>query len=100
MADSLTNSYVPTYLTEDQAELYKMGLEDKAYIQTEKAVNAYAQALGEAFKANVYDDNTAFATRRLGELRPEDFPVLIEDLDDPRFTARSGVQRSFIDTAE
>jgi tetratricopeptide (TPR) repeat protein len=100
MADSLTNSYVPTYLTEDQAELYRMGLEDKAYIQTEKAVNAYAQALGEAFKANVYDDNTAFATRRLGELRPEDFPVLIEDLDDPRFTARSGVQRSFIDTAE
>jgi hypothetical protein len=100
MATSLTNSYIPEYLTADQAELYKMGLEDKAYVQTEKAVNAYAQALGEAFKFNVYDDNTAFATRRLGELRPEDFPVLIEDLDEPRFTARSAVERSFLDTAE
>ena len=77
-----------------------MGLEDKAYVQTEKAVNTYAQALGEAYKYNVYDDNTAFATRRLGDLRPEDFPVLIEELDLPRFTARSSVQRSFIDSAE
>jgi len=100
MSDSLVNSYIPSYLTDDQAELYKMGLEDKAYVQTEKAVNAYAQALGEAYKYNVYDDNTAFATRRLGELRPEDFPVLVEELDEPRFTARSAVTRSFIDTAE
>ena len=97
MSDSLTNSYIPSYLTEDQAELYKMGLEDKAYVQTEKAVNAYAQALGEAYKYNVYDENTAFATRRLGELRPEDFPVLVEELDEPRFTARSAVDRTFID---
>ena len=97
MAAGLINSYIPTYLTEDQAEIYTMGLEDKAYVQTEKAVNAYAQALGEAYKYNVYDENTAFATRRLGELRPEDFPVLVEELDEPRFTARSAVDRSFID---
>ncbi|HCH62418.1 MAG TPA: hypothetical protein DFR83_06415, partial [Deltaproteobacteria bacterium] len=100
MANSLVNSFIPSYLTEDQVDLYKMGLEDKAYVQTEKAVNTYAQALGEAYKYNVYDDNTAFATRRLGELRPEDFPVLIEELDLPRFTARSSVQRSFIDASE
>jgi tetratricopeptide (TPR) repeat protein len=100
MADSLVGSFIPSYLTEDQVDLYKMGLEDKAYLQTEKAVNTYAQALGEAYKYNVYDDNTAFATRRLGELRPEDFPVLIEELDLPRFTARSSVQRSFIDASE
>ena len=100
MANSLVNSFIPSYLTEDQVDLYRMGLEDKAYVQTEKAVNTYAQALGEAYKYNVYDDNTAFATRRLGDLRPEDFPVLIEELDLPRFTARSSVQRSFIDSAE
>lgn len=97
MADKLANSYIPSYLTEDQAEMYKMGLEDKAYVQTEKAVNAYAQALAEAFKYNVYDENTAYATRRLGELRPDDFPVLVEELDEPRFTARSAVDRTFID---
>ncbi len=96
MANSLTNSYIPNYLTDDQAEMYKMGLEDKAYIQTEKAVNAYSQALGEAYKNNIYDENTAYATRRLGELRPDDYPVLVEELDEPRFTARSGVERTFV----
>lgn len=95
MSDSLINSFIPDYLTEDQTEIYRMGLEDKAYVQTEKAVNAYSQALGEAYKYNLYNDNTAYATRRLGELRPDDFPVLVEELEDARFTASGGSQRSF-----
>lgn len=95
IADSLVNSYVPEYLTEDQAEMYKMGLEDKAYVQVEKGVNAYAQALSEAYKFNLYNENTAYATRRLGELRPDDFPVLVEELEESRFTASSGMKRTF-----
>jgi tetratricopeptide (TPR) repeat protein len=95
MADSLLKSYVPDYLTEDQREIYKMSLEDKAYVQVEKGVNAYSQGLEEAYKYNLYNDNTAYATRRLGELRPDDFPVLVEDLLEARFTARSGIERTF-----
>jgi len=97
MSTSLTGSYIPEYLTEDQAELYKMGLEDKAYVQIEKAVNVYSEGLNKSFELNLYNDNTAYATRRLGELRPNDFPVLEEDLVKPRFTARARTTSSFED---
>ena len=95
MSDSLNTSYVPEYLTEDQAEIYRMGLEDKAYVQVEKGINVYAQALTKSYELNLYNDNTAYATRRLGELRPDDFPVLFEELVQPRYTARSRADITF-----
>ncbi len=98
MSESLVTSYIPDYLTTDQAEIYKMGLEDKAYVQTEKAVNVYSQALTKSYELNLYNDNTAYATRRLGELRPDDFPVLEEDVLESKFTARSRVESTFEDT--
>lgn len=93
MGDSLRNSYIPDYLTEDQREIYTMALEDKVYPQIEKAKEAYAQALNKSYELSLYNDNTAFATRRLGELRPEDFPGLEEELLDPRYI--SSQSRSF-----
>lgn len=95
MSASLKGSYLPTYLTEDQADLYKMGLEDKAYLQTEKAVKVYHEALIKSFELNLYNDNTAFATRQLGVLRPDEYPVLVEELLTPRYTARARSGRSF-----
>ena len=97
MSDSLKTSYVPEYLTTDQVDMYKMGLEDKAYVQVEKATNVYAQALTKSYELNLYNENTEFATRRLGELRPDEFPVLFEELLQPRYTARSGKSVSFED---
>ena len=93
MGETLQNSYIPDYLTEDQKEIYRMNLEDKVYPQIEKAKEAYAAALGKSFELSLYNDNTAFATRRLGELRPEDFPGLEEELLVPRYTATAA--RSF-----
>lgn len=87
MADSLKNSGVPFYLDADQRELYKMGLEDRAYPQIEKAVEAYKAALGKSYELTLYNENTAFATRRLGELRPDDFPGLYEQVLKPRYTS-------------
>lgn len=87
MADSLKNSYVPSYLDDDQREMYKMGLEDKAYPLVEKAVAAYGAALGKAYELTLYNDNTALATRRLGELRPDDFPGLYEKLQQTHLTS-------------
>ncbi len=89
---TVVESYVPSYLTENQADLYRMGLEDRAYTQREKAANFYAEAIKQAFSVNLYNEQTAFAIRRLGELRPDEFPLLEEELIDPRYTTRTKLQ--------
>lgn len=95
MAQSLLNSHIPSYLTQDQIELYRMALEDNAYKPTEKAVTYYAAALDKSFELNLYDENTAFATRRLAELRPKDFPALDEGLLKPGYTSTAKKSASF-----
>ncbi len=92
---SCTNSYVPTYLNEGQREIYCMGLEDRAYVQTEKAAAAYALALEKAYELNLYNDNTATSTRRLGEMRPDEYPELEEDILEPRYVSRDVVTFGF-----
>lgn len=100
MGATLENSHIPSYLTDDQAEIYKMQLEDRAYVQEEKAVNAYKLALEKAYEFNLYNDNTAYATRQLGELRPDEYPQLDEDIIEPRFTAAASSRRTMRETAE
>lgn len=95
MAESFLKSWIPTYLTEDQKEIYTMTLQDKAYPQVERAVAAYSQALTKAFELSLYNDNTAFAARRLGELRPKEFPGLFETIPQVRRSAPSVYAASF-----
>ena len=95
MAEALQKSYVPSYLTEDQKELYRMALEDRAYPMIEKAVAAYSAALGKAYDLSIYNDDTALATRRLGVLRPNEFPGLFETVPTDRFAAPSVFTASF-----
>jgi len=95
LASTLRSAYVPPNLTEDQAELYKMGLEDKAYPNEEKAVQAFSQALQKSYELNLYNENTALAVRQLGVLRPFDYPGLSEDLITPRFTSNSVVESTY-----
>ncbi len=96
MAESLRTGDVPFYLTEDQRELYGMAIEDKAYVQDEKAVNAYDLALKKSYELTIYNENTAYATRSLGKLRPDDFPGLNEQLLEPRYTSsKSGKKYDF-----
>ena len=83
LATTLRTAYAPPKLTADQVELYKMWLEDKAYPNEEKAVQAYSQALGKSYELNLYNENTAKAVRQLGVLRPFDYPGLSEDLITP-----------------
>jgi tetratricopeptide (TPR) repeat protein len=87
MSSTLETSPCPFYLTEDQCDIYKMRLQDKAYPQLEKSVQAYQLALDKSFELNLYNENTAYATRRLGELRPEDFPGFEETIPKPGYTA-------------
>lgn len=93
MGESLKTSHVPTYLTDDQREIYQMAIEDKVYPQIEKAVAAYSSATQKSYELTLYNDKTAFATRRLGELRPDDFPALQEEL--PKVQLTSSPSREF-----
>ncbi len=73
-----------------------MAIEDKAYVQDEKAVNAYDLALKKSYELTIYNENTAYATRSLGKLRPDDFPGLNEQLLEPRYTSsKSGKKYDF-----
>jgi len=96
MSATLKASYIPNYLTPDQKELYVMALEDKAYPAVEKAANFYGLALQKAYEFNLYNDNTGTATRRLGVIRPDDFPGLFEDVPKPRFAAPSVTTAPFV----
>lgn len=90
MGESLKDSHRPSYLTDDQVELYSMAIEDKVYPQIEKSVAAYQASLSKSYDLTLYNENTAFATRRLGELRPNDFPGLREELIEVRMTSSAG----------
>jgi tetratricopeptide (TPR) repeat protein len=87
MGTSLTQSRCPFYLNEGACEFYKMGLEDAAFPQSQKAVDVYLAALEKAYELNLYNENTALATRRLGDLRPAEFPGLKEVLPKPGFAS-------------
>ncbi len=95
MAETLDTSHVPSYLTDDQIEFYRMDLEDRIFPQEEKAVAAYSAALDKSYDINLYNDNLAFATRRLGELRPHNFTGLEEELLDPGYTSSSTKTATF-----
>jgi tetratricopeptide (TPR) repeat protein len=89
LAEVLINSYVPANLTEDQKELYRMALEDKAFPATEKAASAYSEGLKKAYELNLYNADAATATRRLGVIKPGEFPGLFEVVPTPDYSAPS-----------
>ena len=76
-------------------DLYEMRLEDKIYPQTQKAIEAYEAAMKKSWELTLYDDATAYATRRLGELAPADFPGLTEDVPLPKLPATADKTYSY-----
>jgi len=95
MGETLKTAWVPDWLNDDQRDMYKMALEDKVYPQEEKASEAYGLALSKSFELSLYNENTAFATRRLGELRPFDYPALREVVITPRYTTSKTTRSDF-----
>jgi tetratricopeptide (TPR) repeat protein len=88
MIETLRSADVPRYLTEEQAAYYRGGLEDQAYQRKQAAIELYQLALGKAYELTLYNDDTAFARRRLAELAPDDFAGVEEALLPPRYVAR------------
>jgi tetratricopeptide (TPR) repeat protein len=99
VAYAFRNAYVPPNLTTEQIEFYQMNLEDKAFPNEEKAVQAYTQALGKSYELNLYNENTARAVRQLAAIRPAIYHGLEEGLATPRYTATSTVSGTQFETA-
>jgi hypothetical protein len=86
-AQALTDSESPSYLSGEQEEFYRMSLNDTIYPRIEQAVGFYKQSLDKAYELTLYTEDTAYAVRRLGELRPDEYPGLEEQIIQPRFTS-------------
>lgn len=99
-ADSILNSYIPYWFDQDQTDMWKMRLEDQAYVYNERSVEFYELALNKAYDGNIYNEYTAYAVRRLGELRPNDYPEFAEIIPETTFlvTAESK-PRTYIESA-
>ncbi|MCB9793280.1 MAG: tetratricopeptide repeat protein [Alphaproteobacteria bacterium] len=95
MATTFDESHVPSYLTEDQVEFYRMNIEDRVFQQQETAVEFYSTAVNAAHEVKLYTEEIAFAIRRLGELRPADYPELQEELLKPGYTSSSQKTASY-----
>jgi tetratricopeptide (TPR) repeat protein len=89
LSATLAASYVPTWLTEEQQDLYRMGIADMIFAQNDKAATAYSAALQRSHTLSVYTADTETAARRLGVLRPDEDRALLETIPDPRFAAPS-----------
>ena len=85
MAGSLRHAWVPPWLSDEQAELYRLGLDDEAWRFEEKAVDAYRHAVDRSRELAVYGVHLAHAGERLTSLRPDDHPRLDENLLDPAY---------------
>ncbi len=95
MADALRAAWVPPWLTEEQAELYRYGLEDEAWRQEEKAVDAYRHAVKRSREIALYGTEVAAAHHRLSTLRPEEHESTEEDLLEPGFVTGGGGGQEF-----
>ncbi len=85
MADCLRGAWVPPWLTPEQAELYRIELDDEAWHQEEKAAEAYRAAVLRSREIAVYGEAVAEAGQRLTALRPEESPTPSEDLLEPGY---------------
>ncbi|MFW6053352.1 MAG: tetratricopeptide repeat protein [Persicimonas sp.] len=72
-AETVRDSPVPDRLTEDQTEIYKGLLEDRASSIEIKAVDAYEKALEIALKRNWFNKYSKRAEIELAQLRPKDY---------------------------
>ncbi len=95
MADCLRGAWVPPWLTPEQAELYRLELEDEAWRQDEKAAEAYRQAVRRSRELAVYGQAVADASQRLSSLRPDESTAPEEDLLAPGYLGSRGALPAF-----
>ncbi len=70
---SLLEAPMPKGLDEDQKEMYRSALEEKALPLEEKSVEAYEKALKKSFELAIYNDWTVRAEDVIREFKPDEF---------------------------
>ncbi len=83
LAEAILESPTPPNLTEDQARIYRAGLEDQAFPLIDTAATAFEQALAKSYELGIYNEFTARANALLAELRPKEYPEMAERLGVP-----------------
>ena len=95
-ADRLRGAECPTKLTEDQCEIYKFTLEDKAYPIVDKAVEAFSKAREKSYELELYTKYTEDTLTELSRLRPEEYPPNVEEIPIPDYTSNPFVTDDFL----
>ncbi|MCP4805235.1 MAG: tetratricopeptide repeat protein [Proteobacteria bacterium] len=95
LAETLVTSHIPTFLTPEQAEMYRQDLNDRAELMRLKAQTAYETAHQKAVELDVYDDSTATALARLQELDPEAWTARAEVLPSPGYASGAAHTATF-----
>ena len=99
-AQTIVNSYIPDAFDEDQAELYKMRLEDQSFSYKKKGMAFYAKAIEVAFQNSLYTNATEYAWKRLGEFDPGQYSKREEDVLKPTYLSQSSRSRELIKEAK
>ncbi|MEC7986250.1 MAG: hypothetical protein VX278_13880, partial [Myxococcota bacterium] len=99
-AETIENSYVPSFFDEGQAELYKMQLQDQAYNYKQNGIKFYEKAIELAFEFSIYTEATEYAMDRLGKVLPDQYSAREEDVIPPGYLSSTQRTRSLIQTAE
>ena len=95
-ADALNNAPCPKKLDEDQCQIYKFGLQDRAYPLIDKAVEAFSSARNKSYELGLYTDFTNESLVELSRLRPEEYPPNAELLPEPDYTSNPYTTTGFV----
>jgi hypothetical protein len=95
-AQSLFDLPLPKGLSEDEVDIYRAELDDKAAPLQEKAIEATKRALKLAHKHHVYNEWSRKAAALLVKLSPELFPVLNDAVVNTEWTVPATFSTTFI----
>jgi tetratricopeptide (TPR) repeat protein len=77
-AQTLTDVPAPKKFDEDQKEIFRQQLEEKAQPLEDKAIEAFESALTTAYKLSIYSEWTLLAQERINKYRPGAYPKVRE----------------------
>ncbi|MCK6528900.1 tetratricopeptide repeat protein [Myxococcota bacterium] len=95
-ADKLRIAPCPKKLNEEQCEMYKGALADKAYPLQDKAAEYFRKALEKSYELGLYNASTAYAARKLTEISPAEYPAMAETYPDAGYTSNPFLTAGYI----
>ena len=96
-ASALKNAPCPEKLDEDQCQIYKFGLEDRAYPLIDKAVEAFTRARSKSYELGLYTEFTRKSLEELTALRPEEYPASAETVPSADYTSNPYTTVDFVE---